>query len=272
MSVFSLPFMQAALLVGVLAGSALAVLGLFVQLRRVAFSGLAVAQLAALGTVAGMLLELHYLEFPAAVVCVALGLGLIDRLSTLREAPAESWVASVYVAGAGLAVLLLAKTPLGESHTLNVFFGNVLSLSAAEAWEAAAMSLVVGGTLGAWFYRWVWISFDPLSAQVSGISVRAWNAVFFGLFAVAMTVSIHLFGVLLAFAYLLLPATIGLVLVRRLRSLVIVTLALAAASTWVGLYASFQLDFPPGPFIACLLGVGALLAGLYRSLAGEKTP
>ena len=60
MNPFALPFMQTALAASLLCGTALALLGVFILVRRVAFSGLAVSQLAALGTVAGVsVLALH---------------------------------------------------------------------------------------------------------------------------------------------------------------------------------------------------------------------
>ncbi len=271
MNAFALPFMRIALAAGLLAGTSLALLGVFMTVRRVAFSGLAVSQLAALGTVVGVsLLDIHLGAEALALVFVGLGMVLLSRLSKTRRAPQESWVACLYVLGAGLSVLALSKAPRGESETLGIFFGNVLSLRPAEVWESLAMLAATGLALWVWFRRWIWISFDPVSAEVAGIQVEGWNFLFYSLFAAAMTLGIHIFGVLLAFAYLVLPATAGLLLARRLKALFGVVVLVTAAATVAGFALSFSLDFPTGPFIASLLAAMALAAKGVSRLRGGR--
>lgn len=268
MNPFSLPFMQTALAASLLSGTALALLGVFITARRVAFSGLAVSQLAALGTVVGVsVLSLHAGAEALALTFVGIGMWLLSRFSRTKTVPQESWVACLYVLGAGLSVMILSKAPRGESETLGIFFGNVLSLSRMEVWESLAMLLAVGLVLWLWFHRWIWISFDPVSAEVSGIRIDRWNFLFYALFAVGMTLAIHIFGVLLAFAYLLLPATAGLLMARRMKTLFLIVLLMTWVSTVVGFYASFKWDFPTGPFVAVLMTAIVLLTKL---LAAKK--
>jgi zinc/manganese transport system permease protein len=264
---FALPFMRIALAAGLCSGTALALLGVFLTTRRVAFSGLAVSQLAALGTVAGVALlsQTHWAAEGLALAAVGLGMLLLSRLSKSQRAPAESWVACLYVLGAGAAVLILSKAPRGESETLGLFFGNILALGPAEAWESLALLAVTVLVLGVWRHRWLWISFDPVSAEVSGVRVERWNFLFYGLFALAMTLSIHVVGVLLAFAYLVLPATAGLLLTRRMKALFPAVVLLTAGVTAAGFALSYAMDFPTGPFVACLLAAAALTARLVRT-------
>jgi ABC-type Mn2+/Zn2+ transport system permease subunit len=270
MNPFALPFMRTAVAASILTGTALSLLGVFMTARRVAFSGLAVSQLAALGTVVGVsLLEFHLGGGALALAFVGLGMFLLSRLSRTRTVPSEAWVACLYVLGAGAAVLILSKAPRGESDTLGVFFGNVLSLTTTEVWESLAIALTVVGVLGVWLRRWVWIFVDSVSAEVSGIAAERWNFLFYALFAVAMTMAIHIVGVLLAFAYLILPAAAGFTAVRRMRDLFLVVPLTAAAVTVAGFYISFRLDFPTGPFVAVLLAATALLAKGYAAARGR---
>jgi ABC-type Mn2+/Zn2+ transport system permease subunit len=267
MNPFSLPFMRTALAASVFTGTALSLLGVFMTSRRVAFSGLAVSQLAALGTVVGVsLFSFHGGGEALALAFVGSGMFLLSRLSRRKTAPSEAWVACLYVLGAGAAVLILSKAPRGESDTLGVFFGNVLSLKTTEVWESLAMAAGVVVVLGVWLRRWVWVFADSVSAEVSGIAVERWNFLFYALFAVAMTLAIHIVGVLLAFAYLILPAAAGFTAARRMKSLFLVVPLLSAGVTVAGFYASFRLDFPTGPFVAVLLAAVALGAGGFRRM------
>jgi ABC-type Mn2+/Zn2+ transport system permease subunit len=265
MTPFALPFMRTALYCGLLAGTALALLGVFMTARRSAFAGLAVSQLAALGAVAGIYWGLEHGLIGLSFGLACAGMLALPRLGRARRVSAEAWVGCLYVLGAGLAVVLLSKTPHGEAHTLRVFFGNILALDAAEVWESLALLAAVVAALGLWLPRWIWIFFDPGSAEVAGLSVARWNLFFYFLFAAVMAAGIHILGVLLAFAYLLLPASLGFLTSRRLANVFAVSVGVAAASTTVGLYLSFSLDVPAGPFIAALLALGALTAGLLRA-------
>lgn len=268
MSAFELPFMRTALAAGLLGGNALALLGAFVLLRGVSFSGLAISQLAALGTVVGAVLGLHFGGWVAALACVALGVGLHLVLGRARG-PEDAWVACLYVLAAAGAILVLAKAPHGESHTMSVFFGNLLALDSPEVFEAGGLFAAVLAVVAPWLHRWVWLSFDPLAATVAGVWVRRWAALYLLLFAAAMTVGIHLFGVLLSFAFLLMPAAAALQWSKRLWHLAALTPAIASACTVLGLWLAFYWDFPAGPFVAGLLGTVLLASGLARAALGE---
>lgn len=264
MSAFEIPFMRTALAAGLLGGNALALLGAFILLRGVSFSGLAISQLAGLGTVIGAVLGLHFGGWVAALVCVAFGLAAFLVLVGRARGPADGWVACIYVLAASASILILAKAPHGEAHTMSVFFGNLLALDAPEVAEAGGLLAAALLVLGPWLHRWVWVSFDPLAATVAGLWVRRQTALFLLLFAVAMTVGIHLFGVLLSFAFLLMPAAAALQWSRRLTHLAVLVPLIASGAVVLGLLLAFHWDFPAGPFLAGLLGTVLLLSGLAR--------
>jgi ABC-type Mn2+/Zn2+ transport system permease subunit len=178
-------------------------------------------------------------------------------------------VATAYILGAAVAVLALSKSPRGEAETLGVFFGNILTLTSLEVWEAGGLFLATAGGLFLWRHRWVWAAVDPVAAEVGRVNVKLWNFIFQLLFAVAITLSIHMFGVLLSFAYLVLPATAGLLVVRQARALFVVAAGIALVTTVVGFELSFRGDFPTGPFIAASLAVvtgGAWVWSLARRI------
>jgi len=269
MTFLALPFMRTAFGAGLLAGTALSVIGIFSATRSVSFSGLAASQLAALGGVVGIVLGLHIGASVFSWVFVLMGLFALALLSRSRRTSADSWVATLYVLGAALAVLVLSKSPRGETEALGIFFGNILALGNREVWEALVLFLLTLAGLAIWFRRWVWLAFDPAGAEVAGVRVGLWNGIFQVVFAAALTLSIHIFGVLLSFAYLVLPATAGLLVVRRIQSLVVFCAVSAAAVTAIGFELSFRWDFPTGPFVSALLALLAIGARLYVGRRGE---
>ncbi|MBL8023829.1 MAG: metal ABC transporter permease [Elusimicrobia bacterium] len=269
MTFLALPFMRTAFVAALLAGTTLSLVGIFSTTRNISFSGLAASQLAALGGVVGILLGLHMGASLFSWSFVLAGLLALSFLSRSRRASADSWVATLYVLGAALAVLLLSKSPRGESEVLGIFFGNILSLGPVEVWEAVGLFGITIVGLGLWFRRWVWLAFDPVGAEVAGLRVTLWQGIFQVFFAGALTLSIHVLGVLLSFAYLILPATAGLLLVRQTRGLVVFCLVSSVLTTGIGFELSFRWDFPTGPFVATLLALLAIGARLYAGRKGE---
>ncbi|MCB4757410.1 MAG: metal ABC transporter permease, partial [Elusimicrobia bacterium] len=144
---FSLPFMQTALLASLLAGSALSLIGIFIFANRNTFSGLSISQFAALGAVIGALLGFHWGNFAVALLFVGCGIYFLNRLSRDARIPADSWIGSFYILGAALSVLILSKMAHGEADTMNIFFGNILSLDWTEVLESAILLLVSIGIL-----------------------------------------------------------------------------------------------------------------------------
>lgn len=261
----SLPFVHVAIAASLLAGNALALLGGFVLLRRVSFSGLAVSQLAALGAVLGAIIGAHDAAgFVVSLLCVILGQGALGLLARDRRLPEEAWVACLYAAGAAAAVLLLSKDPHGETHTMSLFFGNVLALGPADLLEAGLLLAATLAILGPWLHRWLWLFVDPLSAEVSGLNSGLWQFVFSALFGVAMTLGIHLFGALLAFSFLILPAMAALLLSSRLGVVLVLIPLVNSAAILCGTVASVPWDFPTGPFVAAVLAAVVLAAALTR--------
>jgi zinc/manganese transport system permease protein len=209
-------------------------LGQRVLERGIVFLDLAVAQLAATGAVAVHLLEIEndWAVQGAALTAALLGAWALHRCEQRWPAIQEALIGATFVVAASLVMLLLAGAPHGGEHLQDVLAGQILWVSRDEIAVAAAVSAAV---LALWW---------RLRARLGG-------GLFYGLFAVAVTVSVQLVGVYLVFASLILPA-----LVARRRGLVAGYVA-GAAGYALGLAASALFDLPAGPGTVCGLAVAS---------------
>ena len=98
------------------------------------------------------------------------------------------------------------------------------------------------------------ISFDPDGAGARR-AVRAWDLVFYASFGVVVTSSVRLAGVLLVFAYLIVPATAAVALARSARGRLLVGWALGILVSVAGLVASWTWDLPTGATVVVTFGV-----------------
>ena len=77
----------------------------------------------------------------------------------------------------------------------------------------------------------------------------------------SVALAIKAIGILLMFAFLVIPASLGLALTRRLVPAIAVAMAAAAAAVYVGVWLSYRYDFPSAPMIIAVLG-GLLALGV----------
>ncbi|HEU5321573.1 MAG TPA: metal ABC transporter permease, partial [Methylomirabilota bacterium] len=225
-------------------------LGLHVLARGVIFVDLALAQVAALGLTVAFLAG-HALGSSAAywyALAFAVGAALLFAATRVpRPAiPQEAVIGIVYAVSAAAAVLVVDRAPQGGEHIKQLLVGSILTVTAGDVLSLAALYAVVGA--GHWALRrpLLQISLDPDGAAAAGRAVRAWDAVFYASFALVVTSSVRVAGVLLVFSYLVVPAAIAALLVRPVAVRLAVGWAVGAAVSALGLAASYRWDLPTG--------------------------
>src|SRR5262249_21827523 len=125
---------------------------------------------------------------------------------------------------------------------------------------------VVGGVSVVLHRRFLRISRDPAAAEAAGMTIRAWDFLFYLLFGVLITQSVAVLGVLPVFAYLVIPAVSGAFLFGSVRARLIFGWAFAGVISLVGLETARLSPLDPAPSLVCvfagalvLLGVGLFL-------------
>lgn len=97
--------------------------------------------------------------------------------------------------------------------------------------------------------------------------VRLWDFLFYAAFALVVVSFVRMAGVLLTFAYLIVPAVCGVMLALSWLRRLAVGWGIAAAASLLGLWASYRLDLPTGAAIVVVCG---LLLGLVSIIASVR--
>ena len=228
------------------------VLGIDVLRRGIIFIDLAIAQVAGLGAVAASLTDLDEMfhGFGPSGLGAQLAAGLAAGAGALlltwceRRWPdiQEALIGLLFVFAAAAGIVLLAGNPHGSEHLRDLLAGQILWAGWGQIGVVAALSAAV--LVGrAWFAR---------RGGGEGFA-------FYALFAVAVTASVQLVGVLLVFASLIAPAVATRALGgnRRLAG----AFGVGALGYGGGLGGSLLFDLPAGAAIVCLL-VPLAVAGL----------
>jgi ABC-type Mn2+/Zn2+ transport system permease subunit len=251
MQIWAVPFLRNILLAGVLAAVGLAPWSVYVVLRRIVFSGAAVAEVASAAVALAVLFQLA--PFPIALALTVLSFLALSRLADSARLPPETLVGMLYAGGSAASVLLIAKAPRGEADILNILFGNILTVPTAMLW------ILVGvfGVLSLLQYlaakEFLISAYDPDMGRTLGIRVGLWNMIFYGALGVAVAVAIRAVGALLTFTLLVAPGAAALCLTGRLSRAFKIALALGVAAAAAGVVVSYQYDLPTGPTIVAIL-------------------
>jgi len=245
-------------------------LGLHVLARGVIFVDLALAQVAALGVTVAFLAG-HQIQSEAAywyALVFTLGGAALFAVSRTRRLPVpqEAIIGIVYAVSAAAAVLVVDRAPQGGEHIKQILIGSILTVTPTEVGTLALLYAPIG--LLHWLIRrpLLDISFDPDGAGAQR-AVRAWDFVFYASFGVVVTSSVRLAGVLLVFAYLVVPATAAAALARSARGRLLVGWAFGFLVSLGGLAASWRWDLPTGATVVVAFGVLVAFVGLI--LAGR---
>jgi zinc/manganese transport system permease protein len=227
-------------------------LGIEVLRRGIIFIDLAIAQVAALGVIAADLAgwengwPVQAAAGAAALAAALLLTGVEKRWPDIQEA----LIGLLFVTAAAAGILLLANNPHGGEHLKDLLAGQILWVGWPQVGVLAALTAML---LALWFT----------------LGRRLGNIGFYGIFALAVTTSVQLVGVLLVFASLIAPA----VALRRAgrahpKAHLPAAWLLGALGYAGGLLLSAIFDLPAGAAIVCCL-VSLAALSLLLPQAGQ---
>lgn len=259
------PFAACLVLVGLHA-----YLGLHVLLREVIFVDLALAQIAALGTITAIVAG----HEPGTAMAYAFSLGAtvlgaaIFAMTRMRRGtvPQEAIIGITFVVASAAAILLADRAPEGGEQIKELLAGAILWVSWKNVLSAALIYAALGLFHVLFRRRFTLISEDPDGAYRAGIRVRLWDFLFYLSFGLMITVSVDMAGVLMVFSFLVAPAIIALANSASWPQRILFAWGVGVVASALGLYASYQWDLPSGPAIVCVLGLLLVLFTAYRTL------
>jgi zinc transport system permease protein len=260
-------FVARALAAGVALGAAGSLLGVFIVQRglgllsdglaHATFGGLALGLLFGTSVDGAMWVALPF------TVAIALGIQYVRRRTGLTGDVATGVFFAVSFA-AGILFLGLRAARAAPVNVEGLLFGSLLSVSPEALRLILAVALLVVLVL-AWIGpRLAYATFDPELATLSGVPVALLEYLLLALTAIVVVVGVKTVGVVLVSAFVVVPAATANLLGRSLAAIAVLAVALSAACTAFGLFASYHLNVATGATIILTLGAAFFLALVVR--------
>lgn len=257
LSLYSLPFMQRAILGGVLLGILGGILGSFVVLRRLSLFGDVLGHAAFLGVVLAALFSLPP-TLSLIVFIVAMGLGvvfLVDRTDLSGDT-----ILSIVKAGAvALGTVGFTFVSGYRGSLLSILFGDILAINNTDLILLAILLVFTVTALILTLPQQILITLNPDLAHVQGIPVKKYHYLFIIILSLMIALTIRAVGVLLVNAFLVIPAASAKLLCQEFLPFLITATVLGAASGVLGIVVSSGFNLPSGPSIVLVQLLGFLV-------------
>ncbi len=270
------PFLQIALLTGVLCSVACGVIGTYVVTRRITYIAGSIAHCVLGGMAAARYFAvMHgwkiYIPFSGwsplhplhGAIVVALLAAIIIGLVSLRARQREDTViGAIWAIGMAAGAVFIFKTDGYNADLMSYLFGSILMVSPGELWLIAGLDVLVVAVAIVFYRQFLAVCFDEEFARLRGIPVEFFYLLLLCLTALTVVLLVTVVGIVLVIALLTLPVAIASHFAHRLWQVMVLSALLSMVFAVAGLALSYGPNLPAGATTILLAGGAYLLVAI----------
>lgn len=241
---FSLPFMQRALIAGTLVSLCCALLGVSLVLKRYSMIGDG----------------LSHVSFGALAIAVALGftplyfsipIVILAAFFLLRMANHPRWnsdaaVAVMSASSLAVGIIVISLTTGMTTDVDNYMFGSVLAMTETDVILSVGLCLAVLTLFVLFYHKLFAITFDENFSAATGLKVSRYNTLLAILTALTIVLGMRMMGAMLISSLVIFPALTAMRLFKRFRSVILCAGVTSVVCFFAGLTISFLYSTPVG--------------------------
>ena len=262
---YDFAFFQRGMVAATLAGALCGVLGVFVVLRGMSYIGHGLSHAVFGGAAASAVMSINF--FVGAGIWGIISGVLIGRIARRKIIGADAAIGIVTTASFAGGIALLNRYGQARKSIEAVLFGSVLGVSWVDIAAILAVSLAVGAIVLFAYRAFLFATFDPQVATVSGERVAAIEVMLMVMLSVTILVTMRVIGTLLISALLVIPAATARMITNSFSRMLMLSPMIGAMCCLVGMNLSYHLDTSAGATI--ILVAAAVFTATYL-LAGRR--
>ena len=262
---YDFAFFQRGMVAATLAGALCGVLGVFVVLRGMSYIGHGLSHAVFGGAAASAVMSINF--FVGAGIWGIISGVLIGRIARRKIIGADAAIGIVTTASFAGGIALLNRYGQARKSIEAVLFGSVLGVSWVDIAAILAVSLAVGAVVLFAYRAFLFATFDPQVATVSGERVAAIEVILMVMLSVTILVTMRVIGTLLISALLVIPAATARMITNSFSRMLMLSPMIGAVCCLVGMNLSYHLDTSAGATI--ILVAAAVFTATYL-LAGRR--
>lgn len=267
LEILTIPFMQRAIISGILLAILLGIFGIFIIPRKMGFIADGVAHGSLLGVAVGLFLGVYPIIF---AMILAAGYGaLLAKVSNNSRLTHDGLIGLFLTGGMSAAIILLTFIPGYKPELFSYLFGNILAIGWSDLYVLiAAFSITLMVLIKQWRPLIMTTIHNDLS-KIIRIHVTTSRYFLFVGTSIALVAGVKLLGVILVSALLIVPVLIANQLGSSFKSTVIISQLVGTLSTFGGIIISYVLDIPTGPTVALTLVIVFSLSSGYSLIRSK---
>ena len=218
--------------------------GIEIIKRGIIFTDLAIGQMAALGAAICLFAFDGVYIYPFSLL-FAIAAAILVSWAAKRSSYPEAVIGLLYAFSLSAVYIVLSKSYHGMEEFNRLLASDILFTPITTIIETAILYAIIGALL--------YFLYTNLQSRFKDI-------VFFSLFAITVTSSVRLAGVLIVFALLLSPTMIALTIAKKHH--LEIAWAVGTALNIIAICISYSFDLPTGYTIVALHTLAAIVIGL----------
>lgn len=253
---FQFPFVQYALIVGILIALCSSLLGVTLVLKRFSFIGDGLSHVAfGAMAIAGIvnLTDDMLITMPVTIICAI----LLLRTGQNAKIKGDAAVAMISVGALAMGYLLLnlfsTSTNLSGDVCATLFGStSILTLTQTEMWLCVALAIVVVVVFILFYNKIFAVTFDENFAKATGTKANIYNLLIAVVVAVVIVLAMNLVGSLLISALIIFPALSAMRVFKNFKTVTICSAILSVVCATLGIIISIPTGTPVGPMIVAV--------------------
>jgi len=272
----NLIFLSAPIAACVLLAGILSYFGNHILSRGIIFIDIAVAQIAALGTMIGLLLGFTEESFNVELSSYIFTLVVISLFALTKFKKQiisqEAIIGIIYCLGLGMALLFAEKIPGSSNYITKTITGNILWVTWNEVLHSFLLFAVIGLThvfLNKYFIK-ISSSSENGELPFSIRKVRFFELIFYITFGIVIVKAVPIAGIFLVFILLVAPTAAVTLFTNSWKKRFIWSWLIGFLGSVLGVYVSYVFNVSNGPAIVCILGILVFVLAFVKLI--QKQP
>ena len=249
----------------ILIGLCLSLLGVVVVARGNVIVAAALSQASLFGEAISLFFGFSQPVFSAVLFSVAAAM-LLARHSTAGgdNATSEEMTGWIFLLGASLSVLLLARMPYGLKEIQSLFASSIIGVNTMDITIFGGLFLSMVAFLVMRMRRLTLYLSDPVMAAAVGVNIFLWSILIACSLGLATGLAIRSSGMLFTFGCMVLPPQMAKNLCRDMTGMFWVSPVMSLGSVIMGLMIGNYYDLPPAQTVVALMSLMLLLSWFFR--------
>lgn len=265
-------FLQNALVTAIVIGVVSGAVGCFMILRSMSLMGDAISHAVLPGVALSYILGINF--FIGAIVFGLLSSLLITFIKENSVIKGDTAIGITFSSFLALGVILIGVAN-SSTDLFHILFGNILAVQDGDKWMTIIVSALVLLLITLFFKELLLTSFDPVLAKTMGYRVEFYHYLLMVLLTLVAVTAMQSVGTILIVAMLITPAATAYLYTNSLKQMLLLSSALGALASFLGLYIGYTFNIAAGSSIvltsACFFAISFFLSPKQNLVKIKRT-